>query len=586
MITPIYEHLEVRWVLAAFSYDVERIAEPELRNAYEIKAADIDNDGLVDLVVGADEPIWYRNEGNGIFTPSAVALSRHETYWQVTDIVVEDVDTDGDVDVLLAYADRISIAVNSGNGNFAEHILHVFEDDRAFDISRITRTMVQRGDLDGDGRWELVVGQNHDLETSDGIRHDAEVFLLRQSEDGGFSERTDLLQVSERVDFSFSRASILSDLSLADLDANGRLDVLVNSRLQTSWLQNRESGFEERVLFQAVGETPSAVPVDMDADGETEVAVSADSWFEIDSEGNHHRIGTANSGPLEQAWILDLDGDSVDELVARTHAAVITPTQSWEFENVLHAAFGDLDNDGDLDLAVISDADGELDFWFDGDGGVQMLLNDGHGDFQERLVVENEAELDVTSRPDPWIGFGRVLTVGDFTNDGRDDVITSPWSSEELSLTLHVAVGDDVFADPVDITVSQTSGCIAQTLPGDFNGDGYLDLFVNSHSRLWLIEHAGFDSPNPFGEPIEIVPENPTWFPASLMTFDADLDGDLDVVAANADWIENLGNREFTLHGEQFRPERSVPEGASPQLAYEDVTGDGKMNWSSRYLAM
>ena len=86
--------------------------------------------------------MWYRNEGNGIFT-------RHEvSSFQADSVFAADVDSDGDMDVLSAsYWDgTIAWHENDGNEQFTAHTI----------TSSLRALSVAARDMDGDGDTDVL----------------------------------------------------------------------------------------------------------------------------------------------------------------------------------------------------------------------------------------------------------------------------------------------------------------------------------------------------------------------------------------------------------------------------------------------
>ncbi len=206
--------------------------------------------------------------------------------------------------------------------------------------------------------------------------------------------------------------------------------------------------------------------------------------------------------------------------------------------------FGDIDGDGDVDLALGAHA--------------CVLRNDGRGGFSvERLDVPASA----------WILFA------DLDGDGLDDVVTT-----------HRAVLQRA-SNWVDETATWLTGdsAIAEGGAADFDGDGRVDLFVRaSGMRLWhntgtrLVDAT--DARLPAAE---------AWPPPRGPALgDIDGDGDVDALvhhkdtiaglpSGGIDWLRNDG----TGHFERVR----VVENANAALVrLLDVGADGRLDlvWS------
>jgi len=117
----------------------------------DLHLADLDNDGHLDLVIGAgNRPsvFVYRNNGSGSFTYTTVfTLSS-----AVSDIAVGDVNGDGNLDLLttnISY-DNCEIALNTGNGTFTP--------GTTLTLESTPRGRLALGDIDGDLDLDLAAG--------------------------------------------------------------------------------------------------------------------------------------------------------------------------------------------------------------------------------------------------------------------------------------------------------------------------------------------------------------------------------------------------------------------------------------------
>jgi hypothetical protein len=116
---------------------------------YALQAADMNNDGIMDLVVGGRNGSQLRTligNGNGTFTPAAVQ-SAGGNIWVVA---VGDIDGDGDLDATTANSGGGTGAAlkNDGFGNFSAPVT----------VSTGAHTpSTDLGDLDGDGDLDWVL---------------------------------------------------------------------------------------------------------------------------------------------------------------------------------------------------------------------------------------------------------------------------------------------------------------------------------------------------------------------------------------------------------------------------------------------
>ena len=125
-------------------------------------------------------------------------------------------------------------------------------------------------------------------------------------------------------------------------------------------------------------------------------------------------------------------------------------------------AFIDYDNDGYLDIFVVS-----------GEGGTnRMYHNDHNGHF-----TDVTAALGLTSS-----GWGEGVCAGDYDNDGYTDLFVTYWGQNRLYRNVGGKRFEDVTAR-AHLTQDRTrynTGCAFL----DYDGDGHLDLFVANYLKF------------------------------------------------------------------------------------------------------
>ena len=234
------------------------------------------------------------------------------------------------------------------------------------------------------------------------------------------------------------------------------------------------------------------------------------------------------------------DGTFVDVTAARFRRADGTPGTDWK--NSAAAVFLDYDRDGRLDL-YLGNYFRDDDLWhlattrimhdsFETarNGGVNQLFHqEADGTFTE---VAGRAGVDDS---------GWTLAVGsaDVDNDGWPDLyVADDFGADQLFLNR----GDGTFTGLGSKALGVDTRKGMNVDFGDFNGDGWLDVYVTNitasrflreGNMLWLNNGAGADGGITF---TDVSAETGTFdggWGWGAKFFDADGDGDLDIVAAN-----------------------------------------------------
>jgi tetratricopeptide (TPR) repeat protein len=183
---------------------------------------------------------------------------------------------------------------------------------------------------------------------------------------------------------------------------------------------------------------------------------------------------------LPDLFITSLDADRGASLLVnrgdgtfedRSHAAGLDDQMY-----ALNAARADYDNDGDLDVLLLRGG-------WEAPMRLSLLRNDGHGRFEDVTLASGLSEP-IATESAAW---------GDYDNDGLIDVFVcgeylSP-EGEEGGMTapqpcnrcrLYRNRGDDTFVDVAASAGVVNEGCAKGSAWGDYDGDGWLDLFVSN----------------------------------------------------------------------------------------------------------
>lgn len=166
----------------------------------DVALGDVDADGVTDILVAAGESgriTLFRGQGDLKFVPPVSRVISYDS--ELTRIVIADLDGDGRSEVLAGLAQARAVAVLRGLSSRLDSP----QDAVRYSVDLRPDGMVP-GDLDGDGRKDLVVMEKGQKRL---------VALNGQSPGGLGTPR------------SYSLALAPNDLALGDVNADGRLDI-------------------------------------------------------------------------------------------------------------------------------------------------------------------------------------------------------------------------------------------------------------------------------------------------------------------------------------------------------------------------
>lgn len=276
---------------------------------------DVNGDGWEDLFIsnglkGGQPDLLYLNDGKGQLLPTADA-----DIVQLSDpsdgAAFADVDNDGDLDGAVAtwYGAVDRLYRNDGQGKLS------YQESSGIAPGSFAETAAF-GDYDNDGWIDLYITN------SGGDKHN---FLYRNNGDGSFERIFDHILVE---DTKLSRAAIW-----ADLNVDGKLDLLVCNEENAAndvFLGTGNGIFErlqqDSLALMATGSMTASLG-DIDNDGDFDVFIGNSGYF----------------SPQKNQLFRNTD----EGFIADT-AGLIVNTSNCTYGS----AFGDFDNDGDLDLAI------------------------------------------------------------------------------------------------------------------------------------------------------------------------------------------------------------------------------------------
>lgn len=561
-----------------------------------VALADVDGDGDLDALSASfqdDKIAWHENLGPSGWAQRTIALTADGAQ----DVGGADLDRDGDMDVLSASVIDNRVAwYENATGNGSAWLTHTISN------AALGAWSVKSADVDGDGDPDVLAAAAAGTITW---------YENTMADGGAWVPRT-----------ITTDAPMATSVRAADVDGDGDQDALSASQAddKIAWYENTlgdGSVWVTRTISTGAEAARTVAAADVDGDGDQDaMASTADSltWYE-NTAGNGTAWTARTMAPLADPWALaagDIDGDGdLDALTAPGSSLTIVWLENatgngaaWTVRTVatvgygtFSVALGDLDGDGDPDLASAEANDGEVNWYrnesihqtacfgpmrtifeadqafgtsaadIDRDGdldvfatalGLDMVTwhrNEGSGAAWTAFTVAPRREsfelgvADVDGDGDPDALIGADINIPDPASWVRNEANGSSWSLQPVGtpgdprVGLHAAdIDGDGDADALGRTF------FSQAITWDENQDG--------QGRLWA-RHTVVSAAPYSGMPQDV---------------DLDRDGDLDVIVSSTPlvWHENVSGDGIT-----WMPRTISATGAEGVAALDlDLDGD------------
>jgi len=386
---------------------------------------------------------WWKDDftdTSGIATSSNILMSSKENWTIETishfiphDVIVVDVDDDGDLDIITNNYHTAVVWLENGN-NWKVHII-----SDTFNFLHDS----QIGDIDGDGRWDVI---SCDLSHNDSYYSGNSVVKWYQRPADTTGTWTETV-ITSFVDLPGAR-----QLAIDDLDKDGDNDIVVaidNSGV-LAWLENpggadsfNGSKWNNYTLDTSVGGNKYVKIKDIDKDGNKDIIATITSkkgvfvYFAPENPTNisgwikvkiNSDVDTYKSHGLE---VVDIDEDGDEDIIVNG-PGVDNNAVTW-FENPYPTAVRDgnwsnhtirantatrsfmkgiqavdLDEDGDLDVITaqcINNSAGEI-YWHENPG-------DPKGSWTSHLLNNGSH----------YLAWTHEIAHGDMDGDGHQDII-------------------------------------------------------------------------------------------------------------------------------------------------------------------
>ena len=409
-------------------------------------------------------------------------------------------------------------------------------------------------DLNNDGWIDLVaIGQAVDFS---GIK----VAYMLNNGLGGFT--------GEGIIASVNTAIMGPAITLVDVDQDGDPDPIVCEYSTWSFLLLRNNALPATSADCNMNGVPDECDLISRIEYDPTLVLSiSDDPFEIeatsfDSDGNEHLLDLNDDGA--QDLIVGAENGDLGVFLNRGgtgdawlgyHDPVYYPA-GGSSGGPTGLAAGDLDGDGDIDIAASSVVGGDLD----------VLFNDGSGTFSPAQQV-----IDGNNLPD--------IAMADLNGDGSLDLAATAPNDNKVWVVLNE--GDGTFSSAVGFDVGDAPRGIAAA---DVNGDGHVDLASadsaeNGSNQIPTVTILLGDGSGGFPGKTTVTDFDSSDSPFHLVLADLDGDDRPDLVVVTQDTAVNADMLIFKNDGSGQFVDRSVYSfGAPHHVRAVDLEGDGDLD--------
>lgn len=503
----------------------------------KIVPIDFDDDTDIDLIVSTQNRgsgdvsgglYWFENDGMQNFT-RRIIFEGHN----VNNIIVEDFETDGDLDIFYSSntKDKIIISLNDGNFNFNEFEVGLYSG--YFDVS----------DYDSDGDKDVILKPSQN-------------FAVLQNRDNQGFDLKFLWDKDEYLDpDSFGSNTIKG----VDFDADGDIDFLFNNKFlrNDTTIKNSNSALlysiDEGNTFQSSPVFSNLAPAsynikfkyeDCIYDYDQTLEVKGRYPISIDNISTQApTIENPKSGVIDiEAKLDDIDycGEFKDE-----EKYLISGIQIGRKS----ARLVDYDNDGLVD--IISNHMQRL-VWF---------KNLGDGSFQEILII-GEAIY--------------AFNIFDSNSDGRKDIIATLYSNSQKLYNFEQNPNQThTRVEFVDVSNPYLNGYVSPMHVSDIDANGHADCIYYFNDNAYIALNNSNQVPTTHQLNIGVRGERVI----DIKTADVNLDGHQDMIVAYEGWFRvfaNDGAFNFTEIGTY------TSNNGSQKIQIKDINNDGYIDIFTR----
>lgn len=557
-----------------------------------VTIADLNKDGIPDLVFGGDAPqaliCVLLGNGNGTFQSPIVTqfTPAGDVYANITSVIgVADFNGDGAVDLAAADVMNNAVYVLLGNNTGSFTLKSTL-----FNGGGPAKVLTY--DLNGDGHPDIIAQGVFGAEATvylgigdgtfqfgvsySGPQHISAMFLQDMDGDGhpdlvvtDFTGAIDILHGNADGTFAStsSGGSSVSGpaanlVAVFDFNSDGILDFATAGSNGISILLGKGSlTYGPPVPYSGSATPISAVIADFNGDGHEDFAEIAPGGIALILGAPGGTLESADlydlGAPLSGVVIADFNGDGVPDIAVNAPGSSpkILPGLGGGKFSIPGTSRGSQGSLAPYMWTGDFNGDGHADLLYTGiSPGGRVFFGKGNGTFSAAATI---------TLPDmPQTG---VTAIGDFNNDATTDFAELEYEAYDVALGQKNETFD--ILSNFDFTLASTNGAAV----GDFNHDGKLDIvFSQDEPNPIQVLLGNGDGTFQMGRQLAAVN-----LPQAIVTGDFDGDGNTDIAVCLG--FFNLAQVFFGNGDGSFQDPVNVPlQREYDQMAVADIDGDGK----------